>query len=155
MTTSLAIDLAPEELEAQAEQLRLVSGSGFSHVALAESIWHDLYGNLDDPSLLGFSDREKHNRGLAIEMWRALRTEWYELACTTSPKYEGLRAKIASLRGNPATVIVSSIAAGIAATIGLTAAILVPFVAIFIHGSLTIGNNAMCRLMAARADRDS
>lgn len=118
-------------------------------------MWNDLYGNPDGASLLGFGDREKRDKSLPAELWRALKVEWYELACTSSPKYSGLRVKIAALKGSPATVIVSSIAVGIASTLGLGAAILVPFVAIFLHGSLSIGNNAMCRAMSARLGRDS
>lgn len=40
----LDIDLAPEELESQAEQLAVLSGTAFSHITLAESMWNDLYG---------------------------------------------------------------------------------------------------------------
>lgn len=147
----LDIELTPEDLESEAEELSFVRGSAFSHIALAESIWNESYGDFHDPGLLGFSDKEKNNTALPAKLWDALVQEYFELVCTNNSKYKELRSKVQTLKGSPATVIVSSIAVGIGAVIGLAAGVLVPFVAIFLHGTLTVGNNAICRLLAGRA----
>src|SRR5579859_3559088 len=122
--SGLDISLAPEELEHQVEPLMLLRGTGFSHVALAESLWNDSYGGPGGAALLGFADEEDRSQNFPAGLWQALKTEWYDLACTSSPKYEGLRSKVASLKGSPATVIVSTIAAALATTLGLAAAVL-------------------------------
>lgn len=147
--TGLDVSLEPEDLEAETEVLQLVAGSGVSHVALAQSMWNDMYSNVDDPELLGFGRRAAGKPGVPAEIWQAFKAEWRELACTDSEKYKSLRAQVRSLRGNPATVVVSSIAAGLASALGIAAGILVPFVAILLHGVLTLGNNVICRTLAS------
>ncbi len=142
---SLRVSLEPADLEAETEVLQLVAGSNVSHVAVAQSMWNDMYGNVEDPELLGFGRRAAGKPGVPAEIWQAFKAEWRELACTDSEKYKSLRAQVKSLRGNPATVVVSSIAAGLASALGIAAGILVPFVAILLHGVLTLGNNVICR----------
>jgi hypothetical protein len=143
----LELSLAPADLETETEVLQLVAGSGISHVTVAESMWNDMYGNAQDPELLGFGRRTAGKTGVPAAVWQAFKAEWRELACTNSSKYRGLRAQVKSLRGQPATIVVSSISAGIAATLGIAAGILVPFVAILLHGILTVGNNVICRAL--------
>lgn len=152
---ALDLKLKPADLEGEAEELQVLHGASFSHVALAESMWNDKYGEFGDPGLLGLTDEERRDRNYPAELWQAFKLEYYELTCTSSAKYKNLRAKVANLKGSSATVIVSSIAAGIASTVGLAAAVLVPFVAILLHGALTVGNNVMCRAMKARLDSPS
>lgn len=150
----LDIELNPDDLEAEAGELRVLHGASFSHVALAESLWNDKYGESGDPALLGFADEQRRDRSFPAELWRSFQREWYDLACTSNPRYKSLRARVASLKGSPATVIVSSISAGIGATLGLAAAVLVPFIAILLHGTLTVGNNIICRAMTIRFDKE-
>ena len=50
------------------------------------------------------------------------------------------------IKGSPAAVIVSAISAAIALQLGLTAGVLIPFIAIFIHGMAALGLNSACRL---------
>jgi hypothetical protein len=142
---TLEISISPDELEQDVEQLKMLKGVRFDHVSLAESMWKDQYGDMEDPTLLGFSEKSKGDKGLSRRLWKAFKDEWFELACTNTSKYAGLRRKVAGLKGTPATVIVSSISAGIAASMGITAGIIAPFVAIFLHGVLSVGNNVVCR----------
>jgi hypothetical protein len=141
---TLEISINPDELEQDVEQLTMLKGIGFAHVSLAESIWKDQHGDLEDPSLFGFSEKSKGDKGLSRRLWKAFKDEWFELACSNTSKYDRLRKQVADLKGAPATVIVSSISAGIAACLGITAGIIAPFVAIFLHGVLTVGNNVVC-----------
>ena len=147
--TGLDLSLEPSDLEAETEVLQLVAGSNVSHVAVAQSMWNDMYGSVQDPELLGFGRRAAGEAGVPAEIWQAFKAEWRELACTDSEKYKSLRVQVKSLRGNPATVVVSSIAAGLASALGIAAGILVPFVAIFLHGVLTLGNNVICRTLTS------
>jgi len=146
--TGLDISLEPQELEADSEVLQLTAGSGISPVTLAQAMWNDLYGNVDDPEVLGFGRRAAGDPSVPAQVWIAFKAEWRNLACTDSDKYKNLRHQVKSLRGHPATVVVSAIAAGISTALGITAGILVPFIAILLHGALTLGNAVMCRLLA-------
>lgn len=146
--TGLDIALEPTELEADSEVLQLTAGSQVSPVALAEGMWHDLYGDVDDPEVLGFGRRFSGDPSVPAEVWTAFKIEWRDLSCTDSEKYKDLRAQVKALRGKPATVVVSAIAASFATGFGIASGILVPFVAILLHGALTLGNNVMCRLLA-------
>ena len=139
------VAVQPGDLEQEVEQLQLLQACEFSHLSLAESLWNDEFGAPDDPRLLGFREKATGDKTLASTLWKAFKAEWFELACTQNPKYEALRKHVLELKGAPATVVVSSLSAGIAACIGLTAGILAPFVAILLHGMLTVGNGVICR----------
>lgn|SRR6476661_8221990 len=145
------VDVDPADLAAASEAVQLVQATGLSHLEIAHSVWMDLYADTDDPSLQALGARSKRGLEGPEGAWDAFRAEWRDLACTDSPKYEELRAKVKGLRGGPATVVVSAIAAGLSAALGIAAGILVPFVAILLHGVVTVGNNVICRMMASRA----
>lgn len=149
----LEVSLDPSDLEADAVALQLVSSGRASHVLVAQSMWNDLYSEIDDPKLLGFGKKSAGQSGAPSTAWRAFTAEWRELSCTDNAKYDGLRDQVKALRGRPATVIVSTIAAGLSNDIGIEAGLLVPFVAILLHGILTVGNNVICRTLA-KSGRD-
>ncbi|GAA3349352.1 hypothetical protein GCM10020358_71160 [Amorphoplanes nipponensis] len=51
-------------------------------LALAQSMWHDRYGDAEDPELLGFGRRKPGEPGPPAAVWQAFKSEWRELACT-------------------------------------------------------------------------
>jgi hypothetical protein len=143
--SGLDISLDSRQLEQEVGELQGLAGVDFSHAEVAEAVWNDRYGALSDPALLGFRDDARGDRALSQQLWRSLKAELHSLACTDSAQYADLRSKISALKGKPATVIVSTISVAIAGPLGMAAGVLVPFVAIFLHGVLTVGVNTMCR----------
>jgi hypothetical protein len=150
--TGLDLALSPAELEAETDVLQLVAGTGLSHAAVAQSMWNDMYGDVEDPEVFGLGDESRSGKGLPTAVWRSFKSEWYQLACTDDPRYDVLRAKVKDLRGTPATVVVSTIAAGLAATLGVAAGVLMPFIAVLLHGAVTVGNRVMCRALTGLTD---
>jgi hypothetical protein len=71
------------------------------------------------------------------------------LFCTGDARYNELRKRFSQLKGQPAAVIVSIISAGIASTLGIAAGVLAPFVAIILHGIITVGLNSICKASTA------
>jgi hypothetical protein len=64
------------------------------------------------------------------------------LLCTNDKKYAELRKKLTAIKSQNA--IVAAIAAAIGAIIGLSAAVIMPFVAIILMTLLQVGLNAYC-----------
>jgi len=52
---SFEVSINPKELEQDIEQLKMLPGLPLDHVSLAESMWTDEYGDMDDPTLSGFA----------------------------------------------------------------------------------------------------
>lgn len=94
------------------------------------------------PKGLGFGPRD---------YWKALKQEFHTLICGaakggTDP-YTDLRKVIDKHGAKSQLAIVSSIAAFIGAQIGLEAAILVPWIAMFLGVARKVGAEAFCRAM--------
>jgi hypothetical protein len=152
--TRLDLSLNPEQIEDQVEELKMMKGVPFSHIALAQSVWNDRYSEFNDSSILGFKENNKdiNNKELSGRLWNAIKEEWFQLACTDNEKYKDLRIEIQELKGGPATIIISSIAVALATTLGIAAGVLTPFVAIFLHGIILLGNNTMCRTITQQPE---
>ncbi|MAW86911.1 MAG: hypothetical protein CMJ42_10320 [Phyllobacteriaceae bacterium] len=94
------------------------------------------------PKGLGFGPRD---------YWKALKLEFHTLVCGASKgeadSYKDLRKVIDKHGSKSQLAIVSSIAAFIGAQIGLEAAILVPWIAIFLGVVRKVGVEAFCRAM--------
>jgi len=142
----LQFELRPEDLEREVPALRLTREFGVPHLTLAENLWNDRYGDMNDPQVLGFSETEKNNRALPMKVFHAFVDKLHLLICTTDRKYANLRRKMAELNGKPAALIVSTLSAALAATLGIAAGILTPFVAIALHGIMVLGINTVCRM---------
>lgn len=71
-----------------------------------------------------------------------VKSELNILLCTNDKKYAQLRKKLTSIKNQH--TIVAAIAAAIGAIIGLSAAVIMPFVAIILMTLLQVGLNAYC-----------
>jgi hypothetical protein len=58
-------DLSAEQLEQEVPALEMVKGYNVSHLTIAKNIWNDKYGSLNDPSILGFSEKSKGDKDLS------------------------------------------------------------------------------------------
>ncbi|MGB8657540.1 MAG: hypothetical protein WCE90_07110 [Candidatus Zixiibacteriota bacterium] len=78
------------------------------------------------------------------EYWEQLKREFQLFVCAKDKKYAALRKKLAKSAKKSQTVIVSSIAAAMAAQFGVVAGVLVPFCAMCLIVLLRIGKEAFC-----------
>ena len=79
------------------------------------------------------------------EYWRALVLEIHILLCTEDPKYGDLRPDIVKISNNKlGRSMLIAIAGAVAATLGLGAAMILPFVALALYSICKIGLNAWC-----------
>lgn len=76
--------------------------------------------------------------------WSRVNRELHLLICTDDKKYEKLRKYVGKESRVTQATIISSIAATIGANLGLTAAIVAPFVTLGLVAMLQIGKNAWC-----------
>jgi hypothetical protein len=136
--------LSPDDIANSVEEIRVLEGFQVSPVLLAESVWRDRYGPATDPEVFGFSDKRAGGPGLPNRLWEAFKGEWYKFACTKDPKYRELRTKVSSLKGKPATVVISAMSIAISQQLGIGAGILTPFIAIFLHGIVKLGFASVC-----------
>ncbi|HMM77241.1 MAG TPA: hypothetical protein PJ986_16155 [Gammaproteobacteria bacterium] len=77
--------------------------------------------------------------------WPLIRAEFDDFLCTDSEKYFALRDKVRAASGHSGTLIISTISAGIAATLGFQSAVISSFVAICLYAPLKFGKEAYCR----------
>jgi hypothetical protein len=76
--------------------------------------------------------------------WTRVKQEFRMLLCGDDKKYADLQKKIDATGTKSQTAIVSMIAAGVAAQVGVAAGILVPFCALLLLAVLRVGKNAYC-----------
>ena len=142
--SDIEIAINASELESLSDELFALKGQSFSHAMLAEAMWNDKFGGVSDPSIFGFGEGKNRDPSLSSKVWSSIKKEWYLLICTNDEKYDDLRKKVEDLNGKQATVIVSTISAVLASTLGLEAGLLLPFVTVFLHGIVTVGRNSLC-----------
>jgi hypothetical protein len=78
------------------------------------------------------------------QFWKNLKEEFRLLVCTNDKKYKSLRKQLGSNAGRSQTVIVSTISAAMAHSIGVTAGVLVPFCALCLLALARLGKEAFC-----------
>src|SRR6266702_5105724 len=93
--------------------------------------------------LLDSLNDAKYIRDSAKSYWSALKQEFVLLVCTDDKKYKDLRVRID--RGTNSTALVSAIAVGISAHMGIAAGILTPFCALCLIALARMGKEAFCR----------
>ncbi len=79
------------------------------------------------------------------DFWREFKKEFRRFICTKDPKYRALWTKLERTAGKSEMVIVSTIAAAVAASSGLAPAALVPFCAVGLIAVLKVGKEAFCK----------
>jgi hypothetical protein len=77
-------------------------------------------------------------------LWGELKREIKLLICTRDKKYKDLRKKLATSADKSHTTIVSTISAAMAVHYGVSAGLLVPFVALCLVALVRIGKEAFC-----------
>jgi hypothetical protein len=94
---------------------------------------------------LGFGDSSSGGQAEHLRrLWDAFATEFYTLVCTKDPKYNEVRQRIEALKGHPTSLVVAAVAGAVGATVGLSAGVVTPFVALLLHGILSLGTNTFC-----------
>jgi len=78
------------------------------------------------------------------DYWAQLKYEFALLVCTKEKKYQSLRKKLSSSANKSHATIVSTIAAVIATDFGITAGVLVPFIAMCLIAMLRMSKEAFC-----------
>ena len=78
------------------------------------------------------------------DYWWQFKNEFKLLVCTQDKKYQTLRKKLIKKADKSHTTIVSAIAAVVAANFGVTAGVLIPFVAMCLIAILRMGIEAFC-----------
>lgn len=79
------------------------------------------------------------------QYWQAFRREFLIFLCTDDKKYAELKQRLASASDKSQTAVVSTIAAGVAASVGMIPALLVPVCAMCLIAVLKMGKEAFCR----------
>jgi len=79
------------------------------------------------------------------QTWEALKEEFRIFVCTKDKKYSSLRKKLGTTGAKSQTIIVSTIAAAMAPSLGVAVGILVPFCAIVLLALLKVGKEAFCK----------
>jgi hypothetical protein len=143
----LSLDVKIEELEVTVPTLALTRQQVASHLTILQNMWNDRFRATVDPEVLGFTEDTKVDGGLIGQAFKAFVKELHLLLCTSDRKYAKLRQELSRIKGRHATVVVSAIAAGLAASLGIAAGLLVPFVAVIAHAVATLGANTACRML--------
>jgi|SRR5580700_10594993 hypothetical protein len=76
--------------------------------------------------------------------WQRLKEEFRLFLCTTDKKYALLRRELKATGNKTQTVIVSTIAAAMAHSLGVAAGILMPFCALCLLALAKMGKEALC-----------
>ena len=84
------------------------------------------------------------DRFVEKDYWNAFLRELRELFCTNNPKYRDVRQRVTEVEKTTSKYIVPAIAGSIGATLGITEAVLVPFVALALFAILQISVNSWC-----------
>jgi hypothetical protein len=79
------------------------------------------------------------------QYWEAFRREFHIFLCTDDKKYAELKRRLATAADKSQTAMVSTISAGVAGSIGLVPALLVPVCAMCLIAVLKMGKEAFCR----------
>lgn len=82
-------------------------------------------------------------------LWQGIKAEFYLLVCTNNSKYAPVQKSINQHGASITIMAVSTIAAAIAAALGVTAGVVVPVVSIFLLAVSKVGMNAWCGLAPA------
>jgi hypothetical protein len=85
--------------------------------------------------------RKTANKKPKPTYWKRLKREMHILICTNDQKYARLRRQVS--KGTSQRFIVSTLTAGIAATLGKDVALVTPFVLIVLSGFLEVGGKCL------------
>jgi len=103
-----------------------------------------LFGDRAEPGVENLSGRSP--------AWTNFKAEFYRLVCTNAPEYAEVRKQIELAKRTTNTVVIPSLAGVIGGTIGISAGVLTPFVALGILSLAYIGKNAWCRGWPAQGE---
>lgn len=103
------------------------------------------YGFIEARHLLEIRLTKEDTFSPAQDYWRALVREIRILICTDDQRYNDLRPNLVKIFNNRgARPYLLALATGIATTLGMDAATILPFVSLVLYGATKVGLNAWC-----------
>ena len=83
--------------------------------------------------------------------WTMVKQEFYQMICTTDKKYSKVRSDFKKSTRKASTVVVGTISAAIAGTLGIAVGLITPLVAFLLYALVKLGLNSWCSLETAKA----
>lgn len=82
--------------------------------------------------------------------WTMVKREFYLMVCTTDKKYAKVRSDFKKSTRKASTLVVGTISAAIAGTLGIAVGLITPLVAFLLYALVKLGLNSWCSLEAAK-----
>ncbi len=83
--------------------------------------------------------------------WTIVKREFYLMVCTADKKYSKVRSDFKKHTRKASTLVVGTISAAIAGTLGIAVGLITPLVAFLLYALVKLGVNSWCSLEAAKA----
>ncbi|PHS61394.1 MAG: hypothetical protein COB00_13160 [Alcanivorax sp.] len=82
--------------------------------------------------------------------WECVKAEVFLLVCTKDKKYANLRKQLDDVTARAQTSAAWLVASGIAATLGISAAVIAGLCAVALYGIIKVGKEAYCEVERAK-----